>query len=93
MESMKFATKIAEFFAYGQNCEENKLLVVKINSNVPEEEIYEEFAKIYNNYKILNRKTVSDYFLEETEDIVNELCDDFEVTVMDAHWLNFHIKN
>ena len=77
----EFAAKIAEFFAYVQNCEEGKRLVVKINSNTSEEEIYEEFAKIYRRYKILNQKTVGNYFFKEMEDLVNKLCDDFEVTV------------
>ncbi len=55
--------------------------MVKIRSNVPEDEIYEDFAKIYRKYKILNRKIVGDYFFKEMEDLVNKLCDDFEVTV------------
>ena len=89
----EFAAKIVEFFAYVQNCEEGRRLVVKINSSVPEEEIYAEFVKIYTKYKILNRKTVGDYFFKETEELVNKLCDDFEVTVQNDQWLNFHIKN
>jgi type I restriction enzyme, R subunit len=77
----EFAAKIIEFFAYVQNCEEGKRLVVKINSNVSEEEIYDDFGKIYRRYKILNQKTVGNYFFKEMEDLVNKLCDDFEVTV------------
>jgi type I restriction enzyme R subunit len=77
----EFAAKIAAFFTYVQNCEEGKRLVVKINSNISEEEIYDEFAKIYRRYKILNHKTVGNYFFKEMEDLVNKLCDDFEVIV------------
>ena len=80
-----FAVKIAELFACVQNCDEGKRLVVKINSKVPEEEIYEEFARIYTKSKILNQKTVGDYFFKETKGLVNKLCDDFEVTVRNAH--------
>lgn len=48
-------------------------------------ESYDDFAKVYRRYKTLNRQTVGDYFFKETEDLVNKLCDDFEVTVRDAH--------
>jgi len=81
----EFAAKIAEFFAYVQNCEDGIRFVVKINSNTSEEEIYEEFAKIYRRYKILNQKTVGNYFFKEMEDLVNKFCDDFEGTVRIRH--------
>lgn len=77
----EFEAKITEFFAYIRDFDDGKRLIVKIRSNVPEDEIYEDFAKIYRKYKILNRKTVGDYFFKEMEDLVNKLCDDFEVTV------------
>jgi type I restriction enzyme R subunit len=77
----EFAAKIAEFFAYVQNCEDGIRLVAKINSNVSEEEIYEIFSRIYRRYKILNQKTVGNYFFKEMEDLVNKLCDDFAETV------------
>ena len=73
-----FAVKITELFACVQNCDEGKRLVVKINSKAPEEEIYEEFARIYTKSKILNQKTVGDYFFKETKYLVNKFCDDFE---------------
>ncbi|WP_199310549.1 DEAD/DEAH box helicase family protein [Phormidium tenue] len=77
----EFAAKIAEFFAYVQNCEDGIRLVAKINSNVSEEEIYEIFSRIYRRYKIFNQKTVGNYFFKEMEDLVNKLCDDFAETV------------
>jgi len=52
---------------------------------VSETEIYDDFAKIYRRYKVLNRPTVGDaYFFKETEDLVEKLCDDFETTVRDV---------
>lgn len=42
---------------------------------------FDEFAKIYRKYKIINRSTVGDYFFKEMEDLVNKLCDDFEAVV------------
>ena len=77
----EFESKIIELFAYIRDSDDGKRLMVKIRSNVPEDEIYQEFAKIYRKYKILNRKTVGDYFFKEMEDLIDKLCDDFEVTV------------
>ena len=78
----EFEIKIQDLFQYVRNSEEGKRLIIKINSDVSEDEIYEDFAKIYRKYKILNRKTVGDYFFKEMEDLVNKLCDDFEHTVL-----------
>jgi type I restriction enzyme, R subunit len=77
----EFEAKISDFFAYARDSDEGKRLIVKINSSVSEDEIYDDFGKIYRKYKVLHRKTVGDYFFKETEDLVNKLCDDFEVTV------------
>jgi type I restriction enzyme, R subunit len=77
----EFEAKISDFFAYARDADEGKRLIVKINSYVSEDEIYDDFGKIYRKYKVLHRKTVGDYFFKETEDLVNKLCDDFEVTV------------
>ena len=80
----EFEAKIRAFFSYIRSADDGKRLVVKINSNVSEDEIYDDFAKIYRKYKVLNRKEVGDYFFKETEDLVNKLCDDFETIVRNA---------
>lgn len=77
----EFEAKIADFFDYVRNSPEGDRLIVKIKSHVSEDEIYDEFAKIYRKYKILNRNQVGNHFFKETEDLVNKLCDDFEATV------------
>ena len=77
----EFEAKISDFFAYARDVDEGKRLIVKINSYVSEDEIYDDFGKIYRKYKVLHRKTVGDYFFKETEDLVNKLCDDFETIV------------
>jgi len=74
----EFESKISDLFEYVRNSDDGKRLIVKINSNVSEDEIYEDFAKIYRKYKVLKRKQVGDYFFKEMEDLVNKLCDDFE---------------
>jgi type I restriction enzyme R subunit len=80
-----FEAKITDFFRYVRNANEGERLIVKIKSHVSEAEIYDDFAKIFRRYKALNRQTVGDYFFKETEDLVDKLCDDFEVTVRNAH--------
>jgi type I restriction enzyme R subunit len=79
-----FEAKIVEFFCYVRESGEGLRLIVKINSHVSENEIYDDFAKIYRRYKALHRQTVGDYFFKETEDLVEKLCDDFEGKVREA---------
>ena len=55
--------------------------MVKIKSHVSEDEVYKEFAILYRRYKALNKQAVGEYFFKETEDLVDMLCDDFEMTV------------
>jgi type I restriction enzyme R subunit len=76
-----FETKIVDFFRYVRESNEGERLIIKIKSHVSEHEIYDDFAKIYRRYKALYRQTVGDYFFKETEDLVEKLCDDFEITV------------
>ena len=76
-----FQLKITDLFEYVRNSEEGKRLIIKIKSNVSENEIYDDFARIYRRYKAVNRKKVGDYFFKETEDLINKLCDDFEVII------------
>lgn len=79
-----FEAKIVNFFHYVRESSEGTRLIVKINSHVSENEIYDEFAKIYRRYKALHRQTVGDYFFKETEDLIQKLCDDFEGKVRET---------
>jgi len=81
----EFEAKIAEFFSYIRESKECERFIVKIKSHVSEDEIYNDFAKIYRSYKALHRQTVGDYFFKETEDLVEKLCDDFERTVAGSY--------
>lgn len=78
---LEFESKITDFFEYIKSSNEGERLVVKIKSHVSEEEIYDDFAKIYRRYRALYRSKVGDYFFKETEDLVDKLCDDFEATI------------
>jgi type I restriction enzyme R subunit len=79
-----FEEKIIVFFDFIRKSSEGERLMVKIKSHVSENEIYDDFAKIYRRYKALHRQSVGDYFFKEMEDLVEKLCDDFEVTVRNA---------
>ncbi|CAC9529066.1 Type I restriction-modification system, restriction subunit R (EC 3.1.21.3) [uncultured Gammaproteobacteria bacterium] len=77
----EFEEKIQDLFDFVRAQEDGKRLIVKIKSQVSEDEIYDDFAKLYRRYKALNRKKVGDYFFKEMEDLVDKLCADFEATV------------
>lgn len=78
-----FESKIKDFFDYINKASEAERLIVKIKSHVSEDEIYEDFGKIYRRYKALNRSRVGDYFFKEMDDLVNKLCDDFEKKIFE----------
>ncbi len=44
------------------------------------DEIYDDFAKIFRKF-IRRNKDLGEFFIKETEDIVTQLCDDFERTL------------
>ena len=81
----EFEAKISDFFNYVRNANEGERLIVKMKSHVSESEIYDDFSKIYRRYRALKRQTVGDYFFKETGDLVDKLCDDFEVTVRNGN--------
>ena len=60
------------------SCNPSKRLIIKINSQAPEAEIYDDFGKIYRRYRAIKRKEVGEFFFNEMDDIVEKLCDDFE---------------
>lgn len=77
-----FAEKIESFFEFVKNYKDGERLIVKIRSHVSEDEIYEDFARIYRTYKAVHRRRVGEQFFKETEDIVDKLCDDFEKMIL-----------
>lgn len=81
---LEFESKITDFFDHVNKTPEGERLIVKIKSHVSENEIYDDFAKIYRRYKALFRSKVGDFFFMETQDLVDKLCDDFEVIIRDG---------
>lgn len=78
-----FEEKITSLFEFVKQDDTGKRLVAKIldsGSAFSQDEIYADFSKIYRKFTIKN-KTLGDFFIRETKDILNQLCDDFERTL------------
>lgn len=79
-----FETKIEKFFEYVKTDEAGIRVMAKMQddgSAFSEEEIYEDFAKIYRKF-IRRNKNIGEFFIKETKDITQQLCDDFENTMV-----------
>ncbi|MCG8754758.1 DEAD/DEAH box helicase family protein [Tenacibaculum finnmarkense] len=79
---LDFQHKIENFFEYVNK--EGIRIIAKIKSTktaFDEDEIYKDFEIIYKKYVRRNRKSLGQFFIKETEEIVNQLCDDFEKTL------------
>ena len=79
-----FQNKIEAFFDYVRLPENGKHIIAKMKDDgavFDSEEIYADFAKIYRKYIRRNRKVLGSFFIKETQDIVNQLSDDFEKTI------------
>ncbi len=78
-----FEAKIEKFFAYVKADEAGIRVIAKIQddgSAFDEEEIYEDFGKIYRKF-VRRNKDLGEFFTRETQDIIHQLCDDFERTL------------
>lgn len=76
-----FENKITKLFNYIQEDPKGKRVVAKIlddGSAFGTEEIYDDFYKIFRKFINRNRKELGEFFIKETKDITNQLCDDFE---------------
>lgn len=75
-----FEGKIDAFFDFIKSDDMGKRLIAKIKddgSAFSQDEIYSDFSKLYRKYTIMN-KDLGEFFKRETKDILNQMCDDFE---------------
>ena len=82
---LDFENKIESFFEYVNK--EGTRVIAKMKSDksaFDDEEIYKDFEIIFKKYIRRNRKSLGPFFIKETEDIINQLCDDFEKTLIDS---------
>ncbi|MGL5508031.1 MAG: hypothetical protein ACRDB1_00310 [Microcoleaceae cyanobacterium] len=77
----EYESKILNFFEYVKDHKDGKRLIAKIKSSDAYEDIYDEFHKIYRQYKVKYRDQVGNQFFQEMENFVNKLCDDFETYI------------
>jgi type I restriction enzyme, R subunit len=79
-----FELQIDAFFEYIKSDDTGKRLIAKIKdggSAFSQEEIYNDFSKLYRKYTLIN-KNLDIFFKRETKDSMNQLCDDFERVLM-----------
>ncbi|HFK5543562.1 TPA: DEAD/DEAH box helicase family protein [Elizabethkingia anophelis] len=81
-----FESKITLFFEFIKQDDTGQRLIAKINDDgtaFSQEEIYTDFSRLYRKFTIKN-KDLGDFFIRETKDILNQMCDDFERTLKKA---------
>lgn len=82
----EFEKKIIGLFQFIKSDDKGKRLVAKIldeGSAFSTEEIYDDFQRVFRKYINRNRKELGAFFIKETKDITNQLCDDFERLLME----------
>jgi len=76
---LEFEKKIDMFFEYVKSHKNFKELKAKMfSANFSEDEVYNDFRRIYNAFIRRKRKEVGEFFIKETKVLVEKLCDDFE---------------
>jgi len=78
-----FESKIDLFFDYVRSDDSGKRLIAKMQAEglaFDSEEIYNDFAILYRKF-IRRNKDLGEFFIKETQDILTQLCDDFERTL------------
>jgi type I restriction enzyme R subunit len=77
----QFEDKIKKLFEFIALPENGRRLIAKMKdkgSAFSEDEIYRYFALLYKKYVRRNKSDLGNFFIKETEDLTNKLCDDFE---------------
>jgi len=81
-----FEKKITHFFEFIQTDDLGKRLIAKIKDTgltFSQEEINHDFSRLYRKFTIKN-KDLGEFFIRETKDILNQLCDDFEKYLIES---------
>jgi type I restriction enzyme R subunit len=75
----EFQEKIEVFFSYIKEHKDFKELKAKMfGMQFGEDEVYNDFRKIYNSFVRRKKTEIGEFFVKETKDLVEKLCDDFE---------------
>ena len=49
-----------------------------LSSTITEDEVYSDFEKIYNEFVRKNRNSLGEFFIRQSKELINQLCDDFK---------------
>lgn len=77
----EFELKVERLFEFISLPENGTRLIAKMKSpsnSFSQDEIYSDFMLLYKKFVRRNRENLGDFFINETKDNVNKLCDDFE---------------
>ena len=81
----QFEEKIDKLFEFIALPENGRRLIAKMRdkgNTFNEDEIYRDFELLYKKYVRRNKMELGEFFIKETKDLANKLCDDFEM------WIN-----
>ena len=74
----EFKSKIVLLFEYVKNHSKYPTLKAKIaNTSISRDEVCSDFRQLYNLFIILKRKDAGEFFIRESKDLVDKLCDEF----------------
>ncbi len=74
----EFRIKVIEFYSYIKLDKKFIALKGKIdNAHFSQGEIYDDFIKIYKQIVLIKRNELGEFFIKESKDLINRLCDDF----------------
>ncbi len=74
----EFKIKVIEFYTYIKADKKFNELKGKINNtHFSQDEIYNDFIKIYKRIVLTKRDELGEFFIKESKDLGNRLCDDF----------------
>ena len=77
----EFEKKIDLLFDFVDNHTNGRKLQRKMNSlssTITEDEVYSDFEKIYNEFVRKNRNSLGEFFIRQSKELINQLCDDFK---------------
>jgi len=77
----EFEKKIENLFEFIALPENGKRLIAKITDTenaFDEDEIYGDFRLLFRKFIRRNKKNLGEFFIKETEELTNQLCNDFE---------------
>ena len=87
-EELELETKIQEFeqkidllFDFINSHPNGRKLQVKmksLSSTITEDDIYLDFEKIYNEFVRKNKTVLGEFFIKQSKELINQLCDEYK---------------